>query len=224
MARDGTEVRFASPRTELVEGLLRASGVAPDQRAVRMRVAPGRSAAGRALSIFVTFVSVMFLLPCFAATIWAITALITGEGVSAAFATAFAAFFTILFASTTRHFGRALFSTTLSVGTDGVVVEGLFRRKLLRRAEIVDFVAQPDALVLHLASGRSVRVPAGAAAAAAAANRIEEALRAASAPSGALPSPVSTAASARSPPGSPTCAASPAAPAATGKPRSPARR
>jgi hypothetical protein len=178
VARDGTEVRFASPRTEQVEALLRASGVAPDQRAVRMRVAPGQSTAGRAFSIFATFVSVMLLLPSLSVTVWAVAALIAGEGISAAVAAALAGIFTIMFASTTRHFGRALFSTTLSVGTDGVVVERLFRRILLRRAEIVDVVARPDALVLRLASGRSVHIPASAAAAAAAASRIEEALRA----------------------------------------------
>ena len=58
MMRDGTEVRLACAGHRVAEGVLRAAGVAPDQRAVKIRVRPA-PVGGEAglLAIFVTFLA-----------------------------------------------------------------------------------------------------------------------------------------------------------------------
>src|SRR5262249_36750111 len=64
LLRDGTELRVGCFHHEEPERLLCEAGVAPDQRAVRIRVRPGLSAARRAASIFVTFVAAILGLLC----------------------------------------------------------------------------------------------------------------------------------------------------------------
>jgi hypothetical protein len=175
--RDGTEVRVSSVAPDAMERLLRAAGVAPDQRAVKIRVRPGASAAGRALAILMTFVSVMFALVCFGMTLAAVFGMFFEAAAPLLVLIGVLSLLGVGFGFVARSFGASLFSTVLTVGTDGVVVERRMRKRILRRAEIVDVGVVPGALVLHLEGGEDVSVPAGMDAAIALLNRMEEALQ-----------------------------------------------
>jgi hypothetical protein len=174
LLRDETEVRAACPGHAVAQQLLQQAGVAPDQRAVRLRVRSGTS-LGRARDIFLAFLA-------------GIVALLMGVVSLGAVVSGSLLFFVVFGAAaigaaySTRRSGRALVATTFSVGTDGVIVEGPLRRRLVRRDEILDVTAGSEALTLSLRSGERLSIPCTFASGAAVANRIAESFRASTDP------------------------------------------
>ena len=179
LLRDGTFVRVGCFRHAVAERVLREAGVAPDQRAVKIRVRPGGSATQRAVAILATFVAAIVAL-VFGAV--GLVALVNG---SLLFGFAFGAIATGCVFGVKRH-APALYTTTLTIGIDGVVVEGPLRRRLIRRADLIDVVAGAEALRFDLGAGKAIRVPATLDAGLAVANRIRDTFRAPPAPGASL--------------------------------------
>jgi hypothetical protein len=171
LLRDGTEVRAACRWHAVAQRLLQQAGVAPDQRAVRLRVRAGTSSLGRAWDIFLAFLAGIV------AILMGLVSLVAVVGGSMLFFVVFAAA-CVGAAYGARRSGRALVSTTLSVGTDGVLVEGPLRRRLVRRHEILDVTPGADALTLTLEAGDRISIPCALASGLVVASRIEESFRA----------------------------------------------
>jgi hypothetical protein len=175
VTRDGTEVHVGCPLQGQADEVLHAVGVAPDQRAVRIRLRPAISGPRRAAAIFAAMlagiVAVASFLVSFVSLLFALQ-----EGLRILVVTGINLGFSSLMFLLARHF--AVFSTTLSIGTDGVVVERALSLRLIRRADLGEVAARAGGLVIGLRSGRSLTIPASKDAALAVVERIRAALRA----------------------------------------------
>jgi hypothetical protein len=138
---------------------------------VRLRVRPGASSIGRARDIFFAFV--MGIL----AILTALVSLVAVASGSMLFFVTFGAA-CVGSAYAAQRAGRALVTTTLSIGTDGVLVEGAILRRLVRRDELVDVAPGPNALTLTLKGGEKVAVPCPLEAGMVVARRIQESFHA----------------------------------------------
>jgi hypothetical protein len=171
LLRDGTVVRVGCFRHAVAESVLREAGVAPDQRAVKIRVRPGGSAIQRAVAILATFVAGIVAL------VFGAVGLVALVNSSLLFAFAFGAIATGAAFGVKRH-APALYATTLTIGSDGVAVESPGRRRFVRRADLADIVVGAEVLRLELKAGEAIRVPATLEAGLAVANRIRDTFQA----------------------------------------------
>ncbi len=145
--RGGTLIRAAVDGASQARAVLRAAGVAPEQRAVSLRLGAAETGGMRAVLVFLT----MLLAP--------FSALLIAGALGLAFdrqgeAAAVCGFFAVLAAAALVILTRPLVTTTLRIGTDGVIVERLWRRRFLPRAALAAVNAYEDRVVLRRREGQ----------------------------------------------------------------------
>jgi hypothetical protein len=149
--RSSTLVRAAVESRERGLELLRAAGVAPEQRAVSIRLGVTQTSGGRAALIFL-------------ATLFAPVALALAVGFVASFAVLLDrpgdAFVCVVYGVLTAIgigvewlLVRPLVTTTIEIGTDGVILKRLFRRRFVSRAALVAAEAHGDHVVIRRTEG-----------------------------------------------------------------------
>ena len=144
--RGGTLIRAAVDGAPQARAVLRAAGVAPEQRAVSLRLGAAETGGMRAVLVFLT----MLLAPFSALLIAGALGLALdrqGEGA------AVCGFFAALAVAALVILARPLVTTTLRIGTDGVIVQRLWRRRFLPRAALASVTTDEDRVVLRRREG-----------------------------------------------------------------------
>jgi hypothetical protein len=171
--RSGTIVRWRAANAEEVLRALEAAGVAPNQRAVTLRLGVAENSGMRMVMIFLALIlgilTVFFLLFA-AALITEVKGQLPGSAIFACVPPALGYFglWAVL---------HPLVTATVRIGTDGVAVERLWRKRFVPRAEIRNVSASGKDIDITVRSGKGVVLPVSSPdEAAIVARRINEAL------------------------------------------------
>lgn len=172
--RRGLLVRAAVDGAREARAVLRAAGVGPHQRAIAFRLGVSETGGMRAILVFLTLLLAPITVALVGAAVMLALARHGNEGGSGAVV---AAVLAVLSGSGLWVMARPLVTTTLRVGTDGVVVQRLGRRRFFARATLTSVGVRDDAVVLRRIGGVPVTVrTSGRTEAAAVAVRIREAM------------------------------------------------
>jgi hypothetical protein len=175
--RSGVVVRASVGDIGQARAVLRAAGVAPEQRAVAIRLGVAAAGGMRAVLVFL-----VLIVAGVTATLIAGVVIEIGSGLKdhnpRDFPTAaLLALLAVMAGSALWALLTPLLTTTLRIGTDGVVIQRLWHRRFLSRATITSAGEREDRLVLWQRSGVPVTLrTSGRAEATAVAQRIREAL------------------------------------------------
>jgi hypothetical protein len=145
--RDGAVISIEVVSAAAAHALLQALGLAPEQRAVAMRVGVSPSRGARFLSALVGLICSVIAVPSAlvaAVTVWA--AVFQGDQAHAGLVPA-VMMAGIFGAGAWLCFGQ-LIATTVRIGTDGVSLQRLGRRRFIPRAELVSVGVSAGTLVL----------------------------------------------------------------------------
>jgi hypothetical protein len=168
--RTGSLVRATVEGPEQAREVLRAAGVAPDQRAVTLRLGADGDTIARSFFIFLALVLAPTTVGLAIATIVSAIGDFSPVSLVLAGLSSFVGFGLWLVL-------RPLVGTDVRVGTDGIVVKRFFARYIVPRAEVRDVCAKGPQIVIERTRGRPLAINApGATQAAAVVQRIREAL------------------------------------------------
>jgi hypothetical protein len=172
--RSGTILRFRAADQAQVRAALKAAGVAPEDRAVTLRLGVAEESGARVVMIFLAEIVAALALAVLAVfgamfgtanhhpglpelSLMGIAAALAGFGLYVLF--------------------RPLVTATLRIGTDGVVVERLLRKRFLPRARVTGAEAAGNEISLGVTGGEGVRLTVSSAnEAAIVVQRVNEAL------------------------------------------------
>jgi hypothetical protein len=147
--RGGTLIRVAVEDPPGALAVLRAAGVAPDQRAVTLRLGVGETGGMRAVLVFLT----MLLAPASLVLGTTAVALVFQHQAQAALICGLLAAFA---AGSLFVLARPLVTTSLRIGTDGVVIQRLGRRTFVPRAALGAVTARADRVEIERRAGAPV--------------------------------------------------------------------
>jgi hypothetical protein len=191
VTRGAVEVRTEVRGRDQAARVLSSVGVAPGQRAVKLRLREKPSRVDRTLSILGLIVTAAIAASLFSWAAW-----VYGDSYGEAARGSFTIYVVVeivlaimglIFAAMAYRLATRLGTTTLSVGAEGVVVERLLGRRIVWREDLEGAVVEGDALVFHQGRRELLRVRAPAEAARAAAVAIQDALWAAPAQRSRVP-------------------------------------
>lgn len=134
--RSGQFVSLLVPEKHTAQDVLYTVGITPDQRAVVLRLGVHEPGAARALMIFLSLVLGGLLLALIPIVAWMVVAALSGDAVPIAIPIVLTVCVIGGGALLFNGLLRPLLPATLRIGTDGVVVERLLRKRLVRRSEI----------------------------------------------------------------------------------------
>lgn len=159
-ARSGVFVSFVVPPGVRAHDVLNTIGVAPDQRAAVIRLGVQEPGLSRVVMLFLSLVLGGILVCLVPLVAWMLLAAVWQDELPWSIPVAILAVGLPTFAYLYHGLVRPLVPSTVRIGTDGVAIERLFRRRFVRRDEI-DQVTVLDRNVELWRAGRVIaRLPA----------------------------------------------------------------
>ena len=159
-ARSGVFVSFRVPESVRARDVLNTVGVAPGQRAVVIRLGVQEPGLWRAVMIFLAFIVTAIMALFVPVVVWMIASVIEGGDIPWSMPAGMVAVGVPAFVLLYNALVRPLVPTTVRIGTDGVAIERLFRKRFVPR-DAIERVIVPDRDVALWATEREIaRLPA----------------------------------------------------------------
>lgn len=173
--RSGETVRWRVDDPADARAALTAAGVAPSLRAVTLRLGVAGTSRSRFLLVFLALLLAPFMLIAFAAFLGSIIAATFGsDPVSVVLVSSFILGLGLL---ATTLLVRPLITSTVRIGTDGIGIERLFRRRFVPRALFLGASEGWNYVAISTSDGAVHRVPVSSSAEAhVVVQRIQEAM------------------------------------------------
>jgi hypothetical protein len=170
----GDVVRIRVTSRDEARAVLQAAGVAPEQRAVTLRLGVSEPSGGRVMAVFLALIVGIFGAGAILGGLAFLLSSFHGDPLELIMPLVVPP---VMILAAYRILLLPLVTATLRIGTDGIQVERLWRRRFLRRVEFRSAVADGKSLVIEGASMTTRLRVSGSAEAAAVAERIRDAMR-----------------------------------------------